>query len=197
VFGKKIVEYTNDDWRKVMDVNLCGVFNCLRAQLRSIEHGGSIVNISSVAGLRGFGGASAYVSSKFGIVGLTRTAAQETVSEGIRVNAVCPYVESPCSRVMLWYLRITNSPLAALLTHRWSRISTKLWSLKRKTFLNYSRGWPSQGRSRHWSHTYWGRTASLSQALLIPLTADSVPETGSIEPIETVGILVPYLGERE
>ena len=48
--------------------------------------------MSSVAGLRGFGGASAYVSSKFGIVGLTRTTAQEVASDGTRVNAVCPYV---------------------------------------------------------------------------------------------------------
>jgi NAD(P)-dependent dehydrogenase (short-subunit alcohol dehydrogenase family) len=90
VFGKRIVDYTDDDWNKVININLTGVFNCLRAQLGSIEKGGSIVNLASVAGLRGFAGASAYVSSKFGIIGLTRTAAQEAAADEIRVNAVCP-----------------------------------------------------------------------------------------------------------
>lgn len=99
IFGEKIVDYTNEHWDKVINVNLHGIFYCLRAELKVIEKGGSIVNLSSVAGLRGFGGASAYVSSKFGIIGLTRTAAQEVAADGTRVNAVCPYVGSPD----LWY----------------------------------------------------------------------------------------------
>lgn len=63
-FGKKIVGYEAGDWDSVINVNLKGVFNCLRAQLSTIEKGGSIVNISSVGGLHGLPGASAYIASK-------------------------------------------------------------------------------------------------------------------------------------
>jgi NAD(P)-dependent dehydrogenase (short-subunit alcohol dehydrogenase family) len=84
------VDYEDKDFDTVINVNLKGVFNCLRAQLGTIEKGGSIVNISSVGGLHGVPGASAYIASKFGVRGLIRVVAQEAAADGTRVNAICP-----------------------------------------------------------------------------------------------------------
>lgn len=87
-----LVDYTDEDWRSVMQVNLDGVFYCLRAELQVMrgQGGGAIVNVSSgtTAGPRAELGA--YVSSKFGVLGLSRVAAAESARDGIRVNAVLP-----------------------------------------------------------------------------------------------------------
>jgi NAD(P)-dependent dehydrogenase (short-subunit alcohol dehydrogenase family) len=87
-----------DLWRRVIDVNLTGPFLVSQAFGRPMlaQRSGSIVNIASVAGLRGVADRSAYNASKHGLVGLTRTLAVEWGGRGVRVNAVCPgWVKTP------------------------------------------------------------------------------------------------------
>ena len=87
-------EYREEDWDRVMAVNLKGVWLCVKYEvLRMLEQGsGVIVNMASATGLVGARNAAAYVTSKHGVVGLTRAAALEYAEHGIRVNAVCPGV---------------------------------------------------------------------------------------------------------
>jgi NAD(P)-dependent dehydrogenase (short-subunit alcohol dehydrogenase family) len=85
-------ETTLADWRRVLEVNLTGPFLMSRefGQAMLERGGGSIVNVSSVAGLLGIADRAAYNASKHGLVGLTRTLAAEWGGRGVRVNAVCP-----------------------------------------------------------------------------------------------------------
>src|SRR3954454_12110858 len=83
---------TRDEWDRVIGINLRGVWACMKYELRQMQKQGSgaIVNNASVGALTGNPGIPAYIASKHGVVGLTRTAALEVVKHGIRVNAINP-----------------------------------------------------------------------------------------------------------
>lgn len=91
-------DYSVEGWRRVVDVNLSGVFYCMRYQVPAMLEagGGAIVNMASILGQVGFTAAPAYTSAKHGVVGLTQTAAVEYGPRGIRVNSVGPgFIRTP------------------------------------------------------------------------------------------------------
>ncbi|KAF2713315.1 ABA4 protein [Pleomassaria siparia CBS 279.74] len=91
-----IAEMEVEEWDFVIGVNLTGVMHCMRAQMRVIADGGSIVNASSIAGLIGRPNNAAYAASKHGVIGLTKSAAKEIGVRGVRVNSFAPgYIITP------------------------------------------------------------------------------------------------------
>jgi NAD(P)-dependent dehydrogenase (short-subunit alcohol dehydrogenase family) len=91
-------EQSVDGWRKVLSVNLDGVFYCMRHEIPEMKKagGGSIINMSSILGAVGYGNSAGYVAAKHAVVGLTQSAAIEYATDRIRVNAVGPgFINTP------------------------------------------------------------------------------------------------------
>lgn len=118
-----VADYPLEDWRRVMRVNLDGVFLCVREEVRAMRRngGGSIVNMASVLAAAGYPQQAAYVTSKHALVGLTRVAALDHATDGIRVNALGPaFILTPMAEAVMTPEAIAAvAPMHAL--GRWGR----------------------------------------------------------------------------
>lgn len=86
---RELKDQDDDQWNLIFRVNVTGIMHCMRAEIKHMSPGGSIVNASSIQGLQGFAKHAAYSASKHAVIGLTRSVAKE-VAPNIRVNAVAP-----------------------------------------------------------------------------------------------------------
>jgi len=115
-----ILRIKEDDWDKVIDINLKGTFNCLKSAVKRMvkQRSGKIVNIASIVGLMGNMGQVNYAASKAGVIGITKTAAREFAARGINVNAVAPgFIETAMTDAIPEKARndlVSNIPMGKL-----------------------------------------------------------------------------------
>jgi len=116
IADRTLAKMTREEWQKVIDVNLTGVFNCTKLALPLlIPNQGKIVSISSIVGERGNFGQTNYAASKAGILGFTKSLAKELGRFGVRVNAVCPgLIETRMIETMPEKVRETAKALTSL-----------------------------------------------------------------------------------
>jgi 3-oxoacyl-[acyl-carrier protein] reductase len=96
-----ILRISDDQWQRVLDVNLKGVFNCTKSVARPMmrARAGRIINISSVVAVTGNAGQAAYAAAKAGIIGFTKSTARELASRGITANVVAPgFIETDMTK---------------------------------------------------------------------------------------------------
>jgi 3-oxoacyl-[acyl-carrier protein] reductase len=115
-----LARMSDDDWRDVIETNLSAVFYTCRAVARGMmkRRSGSIVNVSSIVGLRGNMGQTNYAASKAGIIGFTKSLARELGSRGVRANVVAPgYIHTRLTDVLpeeATNAMLANTPLGKL-----------------------------------------------------------------------------------
>lgn len=113
---KTLAKMTLEEWQKVIEVDLTGVFNCSKVALPLIiANGGTIINISSVVGLEGNFGQTNYSAAKAGVIGFTKSLAKELGKFGVRVNAVAPgFIETKMAETVPENIKMAVKQLTAL-----------------------------------------------------------------------------------
>jgi NAD(P)-dependent dehydrogenase (short-subunit alcohol dehydrogenase family) len=115
-------QYSPEGWRRVIDINLTGVFYCLRYEIPAMlaRGGGAIVNMASILGWVGFAGSGAYVAAKHGVLGLTQAAAIEYATQGLRINSIGPgFITTPLIAASLD--RAAQQAIGDLHPRKWRR----------------------------------------------------------------------------
>ena len=113
---RTLINLTPEEWQRDIDINLTGVFNVTRNLIELISASkGSIVNVSSIVGLRGNFGQTNYSASKGGVAAFTRSLAKEVGKSGVRVNAIAPgFIETPMTKDLPMLLKEQIKMITAL-----------------------------------------------------------------------------------
>lgn len=135
-FGQDIIELPEEEWDRIMNVNLRGMFLCMKYQMAAMVKagGGAIVNTASIGALTAMPALSAYVTSKHGVIGLTRSGAMEGATMNIRVNALCPGA-TKTEMFDNWMDEVPNLRDQMLSTHPIGRFSEPIEQARAALFL--------------------------------------------------------------